>query len=96
MCTCEEIERGTHTCKASKLGPSKDGGLKVVNWESQSKTPPQSPKDGHVYCILLICIAFCHVSENLPLRCLFYVNMISVFYVNTARDVVTVLFIFSK
>jgi len=21
MCTCEEIERGTHACKASKLGP---------------------------------------------------------------------------
>jgi len=40
----------------------------MVNWESQSKTPPQSPEDGH---ILLIRIAFCHVSENLPLRCLF-------------------------
>jgi len=28
---------------------------------------PQSPEDGHVYCILLIRITFCHVSENLPL-----------------------------
>ena len=43
----------------------------MVNWESQFKTPPQSPEDGHIYCILLIRIAFCHVSENLPLRCLF-------------------------
>jgi len=43
----------------------------MVNWESQSKTPPQSPEDGHIDCILLIRIAFCHVSENLPLRCLF-------------------------
>jgi len=40
--------------------------------------------DGHIYCVrktdtfivfLLIRIAFCHVSENLPLRCLFYVTM---------------------
>jgi len=43
----------------------------MVNWESQSKTPPQSPEDGHIYCILLIRIAFCHVSENLPLHWLF-------------------------
>jgi len=24
----------------------------MVNWESQSKTPPRSLEDGHVYCIL--------------------------------------------
>jgi len=60
----------------------------MVKWESQSKTPPQSPEDGHIYCILLIRIAFCHVSENLP--------PFSVFYVDTARDVVTVLLIFAK
>ena len=35
----------------------------MVNWESQSKFPPQSPEDGHIYCILLIRIAFCHESE---------------------------------
>ena len=55
-------------------GPSNDGGLRMVNWESQSKSPPQSPEDGHIYCILLIRIAFCHVSENLQLHCLFYVT----------------------
>jgi len=47
----------------------------MVNWESQSKTPHQSPEDGHIYCILLIRIAFCDVSENLPLCCLFYDTM---------------------
>jgi len=42
--TVEEIERGTHTCRASKLGP-------VERWwtqdsrESQSKTPPESLED---------------------------------------------------
>ena len=51
--------------------PSNDGGLRMVNWESQSKNPPQSPEDGHIYCISLIRIAFCLVSENLSLRCLF-------------------------
>jgi len=70
----------------------------MINWESQSKTPPQSPEDGHIYCILLIRIAFCHVSEDLPLRCLFYdtMNIYFCFYVKTACDVVTVLLIFAK
>jgi len=69
----------------------------MVNWRSQSKTPPQSPEDGHIYCILFIRIAFYHVSKNLPLHCLFDVTIsISVFYINTARDIVTVLLIFAK
>ena len=45
----------------------------MVNWESQSKTPPRSQEDGHIYCILLIRIAFCHVSENIPPHCMFQV-----------------------
>ena len=70
----------------------------MVNWESQSKTPPQSQEDGHIYCILLIRIAFCHVSEtcNFTACCTSLWTSISVFYVNTARDVVTVLLIFAK
>ena len=51
MCTCEEIERGTHACRASKLGP-------VERWWTQDsklritiQDPPQSPEDGHFYCI---------------------------------------------
>ena len=70
----------------------------MVNWESQSKTLPQGPEDGHIYCILLMHIAFCHVSDILLLRCLFYDTMKIYFrfYVETARDVVTVLLIFAK
>ena len=64
VCTCEEIERGTHACKASKLGPderwwTQDGKLGIT-----IQDPPQRLEDGHIYCILLIRIAFCHVSEN--------------------------------
>jgi len=71
MRTCEEIERGTHACKASTLGPverwwTQDGKLGITIQE----TPPES-EDGHIYFILLTRIAFCHMSENLPLRCLF-------------------------
>jgi len=78
-------------------GLSNDSGLRMVNWKSQSKTPPQSLEDGHIYCILFIRIALYHVSKNLPLHCLFDVTIsISVFYINTARDIVTVLLIFAK
>jgi len=28
-----------------------ESGLRMVTWESQSKTSPQSPEDGHIYCI---------------------------------------------
>ena len=64
--------REEHTLiQRQSWGPSNDSGLKMVNWESQSKTTHQSPEDGHIDCILLVRIAFCHVSENLPLCCLF-------------------------
>jgi len=71
MCTYEEIETRTQACKASNLTPverwwTQDGKLGIT-----IQGPPQSPEDGHIYCILLIRIAFCHVSEDLPLRCLF-------------------------
>jgi len=91
MCTCEEIERGTHAHRASKLGPSNDSGLRIVNWESQSKTP-ESRRRTHLlyftYCVLhcVTCQKTCH-----PTACLTSLwTSISVFYVNTARDVVTV------
>jgi len=59
MCTCEEIERGTHACKASKLGP-------VEQWWTQDGTlgitiqdpPLESGRRTHLlyftwsYCIL--------------------------------------------
>ena len=70
----------------------------MVNWESQSKTPPRVRKTDSFIVFLLIRIAFCHVSENSPLRCLFYDTMNIYFYfnVNTARDVVPVLLIFAN
>ena len=82
-----EIERGTWNTLVERQswGPSNDGGPRMVNWESQSNTPSQSPEDGHIYCILLICIEFRRVSERLPLYCLFYVttNIYFCFLYNT-------------
>ena len=59
MCMCEEIERGTDACKQESWGPSNDDALRMVNWESQSKThPPESRRRTHLlyftysYCIL--------------------------------------------
>ena len=62
--TCEEMERGTHACKASDLGSvewwwTQDGKLGIT-----IQDPPPESEDKHIYCILLICFAFCHVSEN--------------------------------
>ena len=70
------------------LGPSNDSGLRMVNLESKSK-----PEDGHIYCILLICVEFCHVSKNWSLHCLIYVamNIYFCFYFHIACDVVTFL-----
>jgi len=82
-------------------GPSNDGGLRMVNWESQSKTPPpESRRRTHsLYSTYSYCI-LSRVWKLATLR-LFYVTMpvgtsISVFHVNTACDVVTVLLIFAK
>jgi len=59
MCTCEEIERGTHACKASKLGPverwwTQDGKLGITIQDPL----PESRRWTHLlyftysYCIL--------------------------------------------
>jgi len=59
MCTCEEIERGTHACRASKLGPverwwTQDGKLGITIQDP----PPKSGRRTHLlyfiysYCIL--------------------------------------------
>jgi len=61
LCTCEEIERGTHACKDSKLGPvewwwTQDGKLGITNQDP----PPESGRRTHLlyftysssYCIL--------------------------------------------
>jgi len=59
MCTCEEIERGTHACKASKLGPveqcwTQDGKPGITIQDPR----PESGRQTHLlyftfsYCIL--------------------------------------------
>jgi len=68
---CEEIERRTHACKASKLGPverwwTQDGKLGITIQDP----PPEFGRRRHSFRI-----ALCHVSENLPLRCLLYDTM---------------------
>ena len=51
VCTCEEMERGTHACKASKLGP-------VERWCTQGKLgitiqdpPPESGRRTYLLCL---------------------------------------------
>jgi len=99
MCTCEEIERGTHACKASKLGPierwwTQDGKLGITIQDP----PPESGRRTHLlyftysYCILSRVWRL--ATSLLVLR--YYEHLFLVFYVKTAHDVVTVLLIFAK
>jgi len=79
------------------MGPSNDSGIRMLTGNHNPR-PPQSLENGHIYCILLIRIMFCHVSTStiLSLCCLFYVTMNTYFYsyLNIVRDVVTGLFMF--
>jgi len=74
MCTCEEIERGIHACKASKLGPVKrwwtQGGKLGITIQDP---PPESGRRTHL--LYFYSFVLHHVSENLTLRCLFYDTM---------------------
>jgi len=94
MCTCWEIERGTHAYRASKLGPverwwTQDGKLGITIQDP----PPESWRRTH-FCVIRI--AFCHVSEICHFIACFTSlrTSIYVFYINTPRDVVTVLLMF--
>jgi len=60
-----------------------------------TKIYPHSCKNLSTYCILLISIAFCHVSENFSLYYLLYVIVNIDFYFSfyIARDVITDLLI---
>jgi len=96
QCARVRRRREEHTLiQRQSWGLSNDSELRMVNWESQSKTLLQSPEEGHIYRILLIRIVFCHMSKNLSIHCLFYVTMsiYFCFYFNIARDVVMVLLI---
>ena len=99
MCTCEEIERGTH---ASKLGPverwwTQDGKLGITIQDP----PPESGRRKH---LLYVTYSYCILSRVrklatmlLVLRCYEHLfPFLFRFYVKTARDVVTVLLIFAK
>jgi len=59
MCTCEEIERGTHACKASKLGPverwwTQDGklGITIKDHPTESGRRTHLLNFTYSYCIL--------------------------------------------
>jgi len=98
MCTCEEIERGKHTCKASKRGPverwwTQDGKLGITIQDP----PPESGRQTlssyltYSYCILS------HVWKLATSLLVFrYYEDLFCLYVKIARDVVTVCLIFAK
>jgi len=99
MCTCEETERGTHACKTSKLGPverwwTQDGKL----WITIQDPLPESGRRTHLlyftysYCILS---RVCKLATSMLVFTILWTSIL-VFYVKTARDVVTVLLIFAK
>ena len=52
QCARVRRRREEHTLiQRQSWGLSNDSELRMVNWESQSKTPPQSPEDKHICCI---------------------------------------------
>ena len=85
MCTCEEIERGTHACNASKLGPVKqwwtqDGKLGITITDPS----PESGRRTYLLCFTYsyyilsrvwklatdtMNIYFCLLCENCTWRC---------------------------
>ena len=87
--------REEHTLvKRQSWGPSN----RMVNWESESKTPPRVRKtDTFIVFYLFIlhsvmCLKTCHFGAYFTTLW----TSISVFYVKIAHDVVTVLLIFAK
>jgi len=99
VCTCEEIERGAHACRASQLGPverwwTQDGKLGIIIQDP----PPESWRRTHLlYFYLFVlhsvtCLKTCHFAACFTSLW----TSISVFYVHTARDVVTVWLVFAK
>jgi len=61
VCTCEEIERGTHACRASQLGPiewrwTQDGKLGITIQD----LPPESRRQTH---LLYLAYSYCTLSR---------------------------------
>jgi len=91
MCTCDEIERGTHACKASKLGPverwwTQDGKLGITIQDP----PPESGRWTHLLYFYLFVLHSVTCLKTCQFAACFTIlwTSISIFYVNTARDVV--------
>ena len=92
--------REEHTLvKRQSWGPSNDGGLRMVTGNHNPRPTPRGWKtDTFIVFYLFVlhsvkCLKTCHFTAC------FYVTMnifSPVFYAKTARDVVTVLFIFDK
>ena len=99
MCTWEEMERGTPACKASKLGPverwwTQDGKLGITIQDP----PLESRRRTHLlYFTYLYCVLSCvwKLATSVLFSTVLWTSM-SVFYVKTAHDVVTILLIFAK
>jgi len=95
----KEIERGTHACKVSRLGPVKrwwnqDGKLGITIQDS----PPESGRRTH---LLYFTYSYCTLSRVWKLATSLLVftilwKSISVFNIKTAGDVVTFLLIFAE
>ena len=47
-CTFKEMQGATHAPGVSKLGPSNDNDIKIVDWEPQSKKLPESERRTHL------------------------------------------------
>ena len=96
---CEEIERGTHACRASTLGP-------VERWWTQDtrnhnpRPPPRVRKtDTFIVFYLLVlhsvtCLKTCRFTACSKFTSLWAI--MSVFYLDTVRDVITGLLMFAE
>ena len=100
MCVCvyacmhlyareREGERGTHAQRASKLGP-------VERWWTQDGTGVRKTETFIVFYLFVLHFVTCLKTCNFTVCFMSLRTSISVFYHNTARDIVTVLLIFAK
>ena len=99
MCTCEEIERATHAHRTSKQGPvelwwTQDGKLGITIQDP----PPKVWKTDTfvVFCLFVLYSVTCLKTFHFTACFTSLWTSISIFYVNTASDVVTILLIFVK
>jgi len=73
MCTCEKIERGTHACRASNLGPVKqwwtqDGKLGITIQEPPTESGRQTHLLHFTYLYCILSRVWKHATSLLVLR----------------------------